>query len=148
MNAEIATDGRMAWGLHTALDLYGCDLAKMTDPDCIRRFAGDLVVLLEMEAYGEPIVEFFGCGIWKPGDPQELKPATAGYTLVQLIQTSSITAHFAEGERTIFLDIFSCKFYDPNTVILFARAFFGAKGFAHTVLNRGAVRATSRQERP
>jgi S-adenosylmethionine/arginine decarboxylase-like enzyme len=140
MTHEITVDGPLAWGLHTAIDLYDCDLAVMTDPDALRRFAADLVDLLDMEAYGPPIVEFFGCGTWKPGDPEHEKPDTAGYTLVQLIQTSSITGHFADGLRRIFLDVFSCKAYDPAVVVEFSRTFFHAGETAHKVLNRGSLR--------
>jgi S-adenosylmethionine/arginine decarboxylase-like enzyme len=138
MTHDITVDGPPAWGLHTAIDLYDCDLTVMTDADALRRFAVELVDLLDMEAYGPPIVEFFGCGTWMPGQPEDEKPDTAGYTLVQLIQTSSITGHFADGIRRIFLDVFSCKPYDPGTVVAFARTFFAAGATEHTVLNRGS----------
>ena len=139
MTAAIATDGPMAWGQHTILDLYGCDLAPMTDASAIRQFSTELVELLGMVPYGEPVVEFFGCGTWKPGDPVEQKPATAGYTLAQLIETSLVSAHFADNARTVFLDVFSCKPYDSTTVARFAQAFFGAETYAQRVLNRGAI---------
>lgn len=139
MTAAIASGGPMAWGQHTILDLYGCDLATMTDGAAIRRFSAELVTLLQMTPYGEPVVEFFGCGTWKPGDPEQDKPATAGYTLAQLIETSLVSAHFADNARTVFLDVFSCKPYDSTAVARFAQAFFGAETYAQQVLNRGAI---------
>jgi len=66
-----------------------------------------------MVAYGEPQVVNFGSG------------NKAGYTLVQLIETSNICAHFVEENDTMYLDVFSCKTFDPDTVVETARAYFG-----------------------
>jgi S-adenosylmethionine/arginine decarboxylase-like enzyme len=57
-----------------------------------------------MVAYGPPVVEHFGSG------------NKGGYTLVQLIETSNITAHFVEQTNDIYLDVFSCKPFNPNDV--------------------------------
>jgi len=37
------------------------------------------------------------------------KGRVKGYTLVQLIETSDITCHFAEEDNSVYLDLFSCK---------------------------------------
>jgi S-adenosylmethionine/arginine decarboxylase-like enzyme len=55
-----------------------------------------------MKAYGEPQIIHFG------------EDNKAGYTLVQLIETSNITAHFCEQDNAAFIDIFSCKEFDPK----------------------------------
>ena len=47
----------------------------------------------------------------------------------QLIETSLISGHFANQSNNIYLDIFSCKFYDPNVVAEFAKKFFQAQDF-------------------
>lgn len=57
-----------------------------------------------MVAYGEPQVVMFGTGNKK------------GYTLVQLIETSNICAHFVEESNDMYLDVFSCKTFEPSTV--------------------------------
>jgi hypothetical protein len=114
----------------------------MTDAAAIRRFSAELVELVELTPYGGPVVEFFGCGTWKPGDPADQKPATAGYTLAQLIETSLVSAHFVDNARTVFLDVFSCKPYDSATVARFAQAFFSAETYAQQVLNRGSITPT------
>lgn len=57
-----------------------------------------------MISYGPPQIIMFGDGNKK------------GYTLVQLIQTSNITAHFCEEDNAIFLDVFSCKPYNKSDV--------------------------------
>ncbi len=45
--------------------------------------------------------------------------------MVQLIETSLISAHFANLTNTTYLDVFSCKPYDPDVVAQFARDYFG-----------------------
>ena len=55
-----------------------------------------------MVAFGPPRVVMFGEGNKK------------GYTLIQLIKTSCISAHFVEQTNDIYLDIFSCKPFDPK----------------------------------
>ena len=44
-------------------------------------------------------------------------PQAAGYSLVQLIETSAITGHFCDASGDAYLDIFSCKDFDPATAI-------------------------------
>jgi len=57
-----------------------------------------------MVPYGEPQIVRFGSG------------NKAGYTLVQLIETSNITAHFCEETNDMYLDVFSCKPFNPTDV--------------------------------
>ena len=39
-----------------------------------------------------------------------------GYTLVQLIETSNICAHFVEETNDMYLDVFSCKTFEEDVV--------------------------------
>ena len=73
-------------------------------PVTIKTFSNDLVKRIDMVPYGGPQIQHFGEG------------NKAGYTLVQLIQTSNITAHFVEETNDIYLDVFSCKKFDPRIV--------------------------------
>ena len=57
-----------------------------------------------MKAYGEPQIVHFG-----EDDKQ-------GYTLVQLIETSNICAHFCDDTGDAYIDVFSCKPYDRDVV--------------------------------
>ena len=57
-----------------------------------------------MVPYGEPQVVHFGSG------------DKSGFTLVQLIETSNITAHFCEETNDMYLDVFSCKPFSPAVV--------------------------------
>ena len=74
----------MAWGYHLSLDCYAGDKDLVTSSTNIAAFAKALVQRIDMKAYGEPQVIHFG-----EDDKQ-------GYTLVQLIETSNICAHFCD----------------------------------------------------
>ena len=103
------------WGLATSFDLYECDPATIRDADKIRQFVVELCDLIEMKRFGETQVVHFG-----------EDERVAGFSMVQLIETSLISAHFANLTNAVYLDVFSCKLYDPRKVEEFALEFFGA----------------------
>ena len=49
----------------------------------------------------------------------------SGFSMTQLIETSLISGHFANQSNTAYLDVFSCKPYDPAVVEEFAIGYFG-----------------------
>lgn len=92
------------WGYHLMLDCSGCNIDEVASRDNIYRFIKDLVQRIDMVAHGEPVIEHL-----LPGDPKQ------GYSLMQLITTSNICAHFMELDGTAYFDIFSCKEFDIET---------------------------------
>ena len=84
-----------------------------------------LCELIEMRRFGECQIVHFGEG------------RVAGFSMLQLIETSLISGHFANDTNRAYLDIFSCKAYDPAVVEKVPREFFSASG--------GAVHTTLRQ---
>lgn len=102
------------WGLATSVDIYECDAQTIRDAEKIRQFVVELCDLIEMRRFGETQVVHFG---------EDEK--VAGYSMVQLIETSLISAHFANLTNTVYLDVFSCKMYDPAVAAAFAQRFFG-----------------------
>ncbi|MBN2184685.1 MAG: S-adenosylmethionine decarboxylase [Candidatus Krumholzibacteriota bacterium] len=105
---------RNVWGIASAIDIYGCDPDMIRDADRIRSFVIELCDLIEMKRYGETQVVHFG-----------EDERVAGYSMVQLIETSLISAHFANQSNAVYLDVFSCKPYDPEVVREFAQDYFG-----------------------
>ena len=61
-----------------------------------------------------------------------------GYTLVQLIETSNICAHFVNETNALYLDVFSCKQFEPKIVLALVKAFFDAKKIETHFLERQA----------
>ncbi len=113
------------WGLLSSVDLYECDPEIIRDAEEIKRFVKELCDLIEMKRFGETVVVHFG---------EDEK--VAGYSMTQLIETSLISGHFANLTNAAYLDIFSCKMYDPDQVVEFAMEFFKAKRFNIQVAKR------------
>jgi len=105
-----------AWGLATAIDLHDCNPNTIRDAEKIKQFVRELCALIKMKRFGDTVVVDFG------DDPR-----VSGYSMTQLIETSLISAHFANQSNNVYLDIFSCKHYEPQVAADFAKAFFEAK---------------------
>lgn len=102
----------MSWGYHLIIDSSRCIRASIRSKATIERFAKHLVQRIDMVPFGEPQVQHFGSG------------NKAGFTLVQLIETSNIVAHFVEETDDMYLDVFSCKEYDPAHVREIVKKYF------------------------
>jgi S-adenosylmethionine/arginine decarboxylase-like enzyme len=104
------------WGIASAIDIYECDPIKIRNASYIKIFVKDLCEFIKMRRFGETQVIHFG-----------EDERVAGYSMVQLIETSLISAHFANLTNTVYLDVFSCKEYDPEKVRIFAQEYFGGE---------------------
>jgi S-adenosylmethionine/arginine decarboxylase-like enzyme len=126
LNAPHEEDNDL-FGQELILNLYDCDLAKISSAEEIERFVIDLCDnVIHMKRYGDPLIPHFG----------HENPVTSGYSLVQLIETSSITAHFSEYKRSVYLNIFSCAWFDPQEATAFCTEFFCAQRVESTLVKR------------
>ena len=98
-----------AWGICTSVDLHDCIPERIRDAKQIEAYVVQLCELIEMKRYGTCQIVNFGEG------------RVAGYSMVQLIETSLISGHFANDTNSAYLDIFSCKGYEPTVVEEFSR---------------------------
>lgn len=104
------------WGITTSIDLYSCNFDFIRDEKKIKEFVSELCGLIKVKKFGECVVVNFGEG-------EEIQ----GYSMVQLIETSLISGHFANKTNNVYLDIFSCKYHDPEEIANFAKKFFQAE---------------------
>lgn len=104
------------WGILSSIDIYNCNPVTIRSADEIRRFVVELCEIIDMKRFGETHVVHFG-----------EDERVAGFSMVQLIETSLISAHFANLTNAVYLDVFSCKAYDPEKVQAFAERFFGGE---------------------
>ena len=116
---------KIYWG-ELVLDLYDCDPKIIRSKEKILEYTNKICNLIKMKKYGRPIIERFGFG----------KDFSVGYSLVQLIETSSITAHFSELSNRAYINIFSCKLFNYKITAEFTKKFFQAKKLKKRVLIR------------
>lgn len=113
---RVANSGQhRSFGYHLRLNLGGCDPVMIDDVTAIGHWLSALVKEIGMEAHGAPQVERFGAG------------DLYGVTGVQLITTSCITIHCDPPTAGAFIDVFSCRPFDPDIAMRFCAVFFGAR---------------------
>jgi S-adenosylmethionine decarboxylase len=78
-----------------------------------------------MKKFGECVVVNFGA-----------EERVAGFSMTQLIETSLISGHFANATNAAYIDVFSCKYYEPREIAEFAVAFFDASHYKMQVTLR------------
>lgn len=101
------------WGMLAAIDLHGCDRSRLADPDRIRRLVPAVIVAIGMRAHGPLHLDRFGDG--------DLE----GWSALQFIETSSITIHADEVNGRCFVDVFSCRPFDPALAASVAVGYLG-----------------------
>ncbi len=112
-NIAVRVEEAAPWGVLTSLDIYGCNPDTIRDAEKIRNYVIRLCELIEMRRFGDCVVVNFG-----------EDERVAGYSMVQLIETSLISGHFANQSNAAYIDIFSCKSYDPQVVAEFTKEYF------------------------
>jgi len=111
------------WGRSCSVDLHGLDVELIT-PGYIRKYVRELCKLLKMKRHGPTRIGRFGKGKLK------------GYSMMQFIETSSITAHFDDKGHRGFIDVFSCKEFNSKKVAKFSQKFFKADDYRTYVEER------------
>ncbi|MBW1680407.1 MAG: S-adenosylmethionine decarboxylase [Deltaproteobacteria bacterium] len=109
------------WGLLTSLDIYDCNPRIIRRKEAIERYVVELCERIDMRRFGP-------CQVVHFGEDERV----AGYSMIQLIETSLISGHFANLTNAAYIDVFSCKPYDPETVADFSKAYFEA---AHVTIH-------------
>ena len=101
------------WGMSATIDVMNCDPANIRSKEKIQDYVIQLCKLIDMVRFGDCQITHFGTG------------TKEGFSMVQLIETSCITGHFANDSNSAFIDIFSCKEFDHKLIERFTKDFFG-----------------------
>jgi len=107
------------YGLECVLDLNNVDQSRIT-VEIVRQFAHDLCDVIDMVrgpiyhwGENEDLGQFYG------------NPKMDGISCVQFVHSSSITIHALDLIGKVFVNVFSCKDFDPEKVKAFALEVFG-----------------------
>lgn len=115
------------WGYHLMVDISEGN-ENIDNEDAIEAFIGDLVTALKMKRLGPPMIIRV--------NNQEGR----GCTGVQVITTSTITFHGDDDEYSAYIDVFSCKVFDPQVALDLIQKYFQPKKMGKFWIYRDAGR--------
>jgi S-adenosylmethionine/arginine decarboxylase-like enzyme len=115
-----------SFGLEVVMDLYGCDPKVIRSGKKLAEFTTKLCKLLKMKKFGKTQLPHFGYN----------EAHTSGYSMLQFIETSSITGHFSDLWNAAYINVFSCRDFDTKKCVDFTVKFFGAQRVNQRVLIR------------
>ncbi len=119
------------YGKELVLDIHNCDPTKFTRRN-IRNYFKKVCVLIDMER----------CKLcwWDdyrvPPELQQTEPHLKGTSAIQFIKTSNITIHTLDIMKRVYLNIFTCKDFDPEAAKQFTVDWFGGNIVAEHLIER------------
>lgn len=121
------------FGFHIMIDASGlkCDKQLLNDEYYLDMFLTEMLQRVGMTAWGEPVMMRLQ---EKDGFPKHL----SGYSIVQLIHTSSLTVHICDEEGTLYFDLFSCKSFKNDDVIDVVLKYFKPQHYRLNFITRQA----------
>ena len=119
------------YGYSTSLDLVDCISAYFTR-DRIELYLFALCQAIDMEREDLHFWDYEGNSDGYEAAPPHLR----GVSAVQFIKTSSIVIHTLDDLKAMFVDLFSCKEYDPRVFESITEMYFGGTVRASTTVMR------------
>lgn len=119
-----------SYGKEVVIDLVNCNPDTFTR-ESIEGYCIKLCELIDMERCDLHFWEL------TPEEYEKAPDHLKGISAVQFIKTSNITIHTLDILRRVFLNVFSCKDFDLNTVVDFSVEWFGGECLDFTLLKRG-----------
>ena len=119
------------YGFELILDVHKCDSNTFTRQSLARYF-DDLCDLIDMEKCE---VHFWD-DIGVPLHEQQTAAHAKGTSAVCFILTSSIVVHTLNLLNAVYVNVFSCKTFDPEQAKAFTETFFSGTCTKSTFVNR------------
>ncbi len=120
-----------SYGHELLLDLHGCD------PNTFNRQSIQEFFLAMCKRINMTACELhFWDDVGLPPEEHETAPHAKGTSAVQFILTSSMVIHTLDLLGAVYLNIFSCKEFDPDEATKFAVEWFGANNHKSHYIER------------
>lgn len=110
------------YGKELILDLHECDSSLFTRTK-LKKYFKELCELIDMQKC--ELYFWDDHGVAK--EDRQTLPHLVGTSAIQFIMTSNITIHTLDIMKRVYLNIFSCKDFDPKVVEKFSTDFFKGK---------------------
>jgi S-adenosylmethionine/arginine decarboxylase-like enzyme len=114
------------FGQELIMDLYDCNSETIRSKKKILEYIDKICEVINVKKYKKAIVERFALHL----------DYAAGYSFVQLIESSLVSGHFSELWNRAYINLFSCKPFNAEKAIEFTKKFFEAKKVKKRVLIR------------
>lgn len=118
-----------SYGKELILDMHGCN-PKVFNRKMLKRYFIELCDLIQMQRADLHFWDDVGV----PKKDRQTLPHLVGTSAIQFIMTSNVTIHTLDILRSVYLNIFSCKDFDPKVVEKFSIKWFGG-----TVVNKKVI---------
>ena len=120
-----------SYGFELIFDLHGCNIENF-NRDGIDQYFTKLCKLIKMQ---KCVVHFWD-DVGVPPEEQQTDPQTKGTSAVCFILTSTITIHTLDLLGKVYVNIFSCKEFDPKAAEEFTREWFEGEVSKSTFIER------------
>jgi S-adenosylmethionine/arginine decarboxylase-like enzyme len=114
--------GGKPYGYELIMDLHRCDTSKF-NRESLQDFFVQLCAVIEME----PCDLHFWDDVGVPDEEKQTSPHTKGTSAVQFILTSTIVVHTLDLLEAVYVNIFSCKHFDPEAAKRFVELWFASQ---------------------
>ena len=122
---------RNIYGKELILDLHDCD-PNTFNRKVIKKYFIELCDLIKMERCKLSWWDDHGL----PPEECQTEPHLKGTTAVQFIMTSNIVIHTLDLMGAVYVNIFSCKEFDPEVAAAFTANWFKGKVVNSHVIDR------------
>lgn len=119
------------YGKELILDLHECDPETFTR-ESIENYFIQMCEKIDMKRCDLFLWDDFGL----PPEQCQTLPHLKGTSAVQFIMTSNITIHTLDLMKRVYLNIFSCKDFDPAVVEAFSLEWFKGKTINKIAVDR------------
>ncbi len=123
--------GHQNYGFELILDLHDCNVGMFTRKSLDAYFTR-LCTLIDMEKCDVHFWDDVGVSL----EEQQTSPHTKGTYAVCFILTSTIVVHTLDLLSAVYVNIFSCKAFDPELATEFTKEWFEAGSYKTTLIDR------------
>ena len=128
---RVSLRGATPYGYELILDLHGCNAATFTR-EHLNLYFTELCELIGMQRAEVHYWDDVGV----PTDERQTSPQTKGTSAVCFILTSTIVVHTLDLLSAAYVNIFSCKAFDPEVATEFTKEWFEAGSCKPTFIDR------------
>jgi len=117
------------YGKEVVLDIHNCKIDNFNEEGLEKYFAElcDRIDMVRCDLH-----------FWDSKNmvPVPTEPHLVGISAIQFIKTSNVTIHTLTDMKRVYLNIFSCKDFEAETVIEVSKKYFGGDIISSTVIDR------------